>query len=267
MAQRIESVAVARRSDGSGVHRTAGRGIGDAGRPEWCNQGGRRPGARTSAAGDRPSDARSGAPNRPWSVGAGRWPPSRACWTRASDGDGAVVSVVGPPGIGKSRLAREIARWRRARDVECVRHPLRIARQPYPLPSRRAAAARGHGRRGTLTAQAARAQVREQIPTPTPRICCSLDDLLGIADPDSHYHRSIRMPGGRRLTALVNTASLARERRRCLHPRGRALDRPGQRVDAGRLPRHHPAHSSLVLITYRPDYRGSIDTDYPVHRR
>jgi adenylate cyclase len=49
---------------------------------------------------------------------------------RAVDGHGAVGGVVGPPGIGKSRLM----------------HLLRVAHQPDPLPCRRAAAARGQRR-------------------------------------------------------------------------------------------------------------------------
>src|ERR1700747_3246766 len=39
---------------------------------------------------------------------------------RAVDGHGAVVGVVGPPGIGKSRLAREVAAMARNRGVEVV---------------------------------------------------------------------------------------------------------------------------------------------------
>ena len=38
---------------------------------------------------------------------------------RAVDGHGAVVGVVGLPGIGKSRLVREVAAMARDRDVEC----------------------------------------------------------------------------------------------------------------------------------------------------
>ena len=37
---------------------------------------------------------------------------------RAVDGHGAVVGVVGPPGIGKSRLVREVAAMARRRGVE-----------------------------------------------------------------------------------------------------------------------------------------------------
>ena len=63
---------------------------------------------------------------------------------RAVDGHGAVVGVVGPPGIGKSRLVREVAAMARRPGCGGVHRLLRVARQPGPLPCRRAAAARGH---------------------------------------------------------------------------------------------------------------------------
>ena len=67
---------------------------------------------------------------------------------RAVDGHGAVVGVVGSPGIGKSRLVREVAAMAR-RGCGSVHHLLRVAHQPGPLPRRRTAVARGHRRRGS----------------------------------------------------------------------------------------------------------------------
>ncbi len=64
------------------------------------------------------SIAPSGVPSRIWSVGGGRCPPSRACWTVQSTATARVVGVVGPPGIGKSRLVREVAAMAAARGVE-----------------------------------------------------------------------------------------------------------------------------------------------------
>ena len=66
---------------------------------------------------------------------------------RAVDGHGAVVGVVGPPGIGKSRLVREVAAMARRRSVEvfsafCESHTSRD-----PLPWRRTAVTRCHRRR------------------------------------------------------------------------------------------------------------------------
>ena len=68
---------------------------------------------------------------------------------RAIDGHGAVVGVVGSPGIGKSRLVREVAAMAAAPGCRGVHRLLRVAHQPGPLPCRGAAAARGHRRRGS----------------------------------------------------------------------------------------------------------------------
>ena len=68
---------------------------------------------------------------------------------RAVEGHGAVAAVVGLPGIGKSRLVREVAATRASRERGGVHHLLRVAHQPGPLPCRRAPAARDHRRRGS----------------------------------------------------------------------------------------------------------------------
>jgi class 3 adenylate cyclase len=70
---------------------------------------------------------------------------------QAVEGHGAVVGVVALPGIGKSRLVRELSAMAATRGVEvftafCESH------QPGPLPCRRAPAARGHRRRGSRRA-------------------------------------------------------------------------------------------------------------------
>jgi class 3 adenylate cyclase len=62
---------------------------------------------------------------------------------RALDGHGAVVTVVGSPGIGKSRLVREAAALAAAHGVEVFRL-LRIPHQRHSLPRRGAVAAGGH---------------------------------------------------------------------------------------------------------------------------
>ena len=62
---------------------------------------------------------------------------------RAVDGHGAVVGVVGPPGIGKSRLVRELSAMASARGVDGVHYLLRVAHQPDSLPCHRSALARG----------------------------------------------------------------------------------------------------------------------------
>ena len=86
---------------------------------------------------------------------------------RAVDGHGAVVGVVGPPGIGKSRLVREVAAMARQRGVEvftafCESHTSQV---PFHAVARLLRAATGvEG----LDAQAARDRVRDRVPDADP---------------------------------------------------------------------------------------------------
>ena len=88
---------------------------------------------------------------------------------RAVEGHGAVVGVVGPPGIGKSRLVREVAAMASDRSVEvftafCESHTSQV---PFHAVARLLRAACGVD---DLDAQAARDRVRDRLPDPTPRI-------------------------------------------------------------------------------------------------
>ncbi len=102
---------------------------------------------------------------------------------RAIDGHGAVVGVVGSPGIGKSRLVREVAAMAAARGVDvftafCESHASDI---PFRVVARLLRAATGVG---DLDASAARRQVRARVPDAEPEDLLLFDDLLGIADPE-----------------------------------------------------------------------------------
>jgi class 3 adenylate cyclase len=90
---------------------------------------------------------------------------------RALNGRGSVVGIVGPPGIGKSRLVREAMSIAKSRGVNvfstyCESHASQI---PFHAVARLfRAAARITG----LDDAVARAQLRVQLPTPT-TCCCS----------------------------------------------------------------------------------------------
>jgi hypothetical protein len=102
---------------------------------------------------------------------------------RAIDGHGAVVGVVEPPGIGKSRLVREVSAMAATRGVEvftafCESHASQV---PFYAVARLLRAATGID---GLDAHAARARTRAQLPDADELDLVLFDDLLGIADPD-----------------------------------------------------------------------------------
>ncbi len=176
---------------------------------------------------------------------------------RAIDGHGGVVGVVGSPGIGKSRLVREVSAIAAARGVEvftafCESHASDI---PFYVVTRLLLAATGV--RG-LDNAAARTAVRAQFPDADPEDVLLLEDLLGIADPEVALARVDPDARRRRLTALVNAASLARKAPAVyvvedLH----WIDEVSESLVAD-LVTVVPQTHSLVLISYRPEYRGAL---------
>ncbi len=188
-----------------------------------------------------------------------RWEMSTvaASLDRAIDGDGAVVGVVGPPGIGKSRLVRELSATAFARGVEvfttfCESHTSQI---PFRVVARLLRAATGVEGRG---AQAARDLMRERVSDADPEDLLLFADLLGIADPDAPLPRIDPDARRRRVTALVNAALMARERPALyiiedIH----WIDEVSESMLAeffsviAQTP-------SLVIVTYRPEYEGAL---------
>ena len=113
----------------------------------------------------------------------------------ATEGHGAVLGVAGPPGIGKSRLAREVAAMARQRGAEvftafCESHTSQV---PFHAVARLLRAATGAD---ALDEQTARDQVRDRIPDADPEDLLLFDDLLGIAKPMLRYPQSIQMRVG-----------------------------------------------------------------------
>src|SRR6185437_6668358 len=129
---------------------------------------------------------------------------------RAVAGQGAVVGVVGSPGIGKSRLVREVSAMADAGDIDvftafCESHTSQV---PFHAVARLLRAATGvEG----LDGQEARDRVRDRVLDAESEDLLLFDDLLGIGDPDAVLPRIDPDARRRRLTALVNAASLARE--------------------------------------------------------
>ena len=176
---------------------------------------------------------------------------------QAITGRGAVVGVVGPPGIGKSRMAREAAALAARRGVEvvwafCESHASDI---PFHVVTRLLRAATGIGE---LDDPAARALLRPQVPDADPEDLVLLEDLLGVADPDTALPKIDPDARRRRLIALINAASLARtEPALYVIEDAHWIDEVSESMLADFLT-VIPHIPSMVLITFRPEYRGAL---------
>ena len=176
---------------------------------------------------------------------------------RATDGHGAVVGVVGSPGIGKSRLVREVAAMAAARGVDvftgfCESHTSQV---PFHAVARLLRAITGT--KG-LDPQAARARIRAQFSDAEPEDLVLFDDLLGAADPDVELPKIDPDARRRRLTGLVNAASLARQTPRVyVIEDAHWIDEASDSMLAAFV-MVIPQTPSLVLVTYRPEYEGAL---------
>ncbi len=176
---------------------------------------------------------------------------------RVIDGHGAVVTVVGSPGIGKSRLVREVAALAAVHGVEvftayCESHTSDIAFHVVARLLRAAIGVRG------LDGPAARDRVRSRVPEADPEDLLLFDDLLGIADPEVELPKIDPDARRRRLTALVNAASLARQVPAVyVVEDAHWIDEVSESMLAGFFTAI-PQTPSLVLITYRPEYEGAL---------
>src|SRR6185503_18560172 len=174
---------------------------------------------------------------------------------------GAVVGFVGPPGIGKSRLVRELSGMASARGVDafttfCESHTSQI---PFHAIARRLRVA--FGVEG-LDTRVARDGLRDRIADADPEDLLLLDDLLGITDPDVELPKIDPDARRRRLTALVNAASLARKTPAVyVVEDAHWIDEVSELMLADFFT-VIPQTPSLVIVTYRPEYGGALT---PVH--
>ncbi|MCV7382387.1 ATP-binding protein [Mycolicibacter longobardus] len=189
---------------------------------------------------------------RSWEVGA-----LRGILDESIAGTGCVVGVTGPPGIGKSRIVREVSALARSRGVEvfaayCESHAREI---PFYTATSLLRTVLGIEH---LDDESARARIEERAPDADPEDLLLLEDLLGIRgsgvalpaiDPDARR---------RRVTRLVNAVSLARTTPAVyVVEDAHWIDEVSDALLADLLgvTRQTP---SLVLITYRPEYHGAL---------
>jgi adenylate cyclase len=176
---------------------------------------------------------------------------------QAISGAGCVVGVVGPPGIGKSRIMREAVTLAAGRGFEvftvaCESHTREV---PFHLVARVLRTVFGVS---DLDEHAGRAQVRARIPDANPEDLLLLDDLLGIGDPDAVPPAITADARRRRLAALLNAVALTRTTPALyviedVH----WIDEVSEAMLAEFVP-VVPQIPSLMLITYRPEYRGAL---------
>lgn len=172
-------------------------------------------------------------------------------------GDGRVVGVVGPPGIGKSRVVREITSLARSSAVEvfatyCESHTTDV---PFYAVSGLLSAALGVD--GLEGAQA-RVQVRERLSGADPQDLLLLDDLLGIGDPPVALPEIDPDARRERLAAIANMALLGRANPTVyviedVH----WIDSASESILAELISAVPETHS-LVLLAYRPEYDGAL---------
>jgi adenylate cyclase len=175
----------------------------------------------------------------------------------AVDGAGCVVNVMGPPGIGKSRLVREAAAIAAARGMEvmtthCESHARDI---PFHAIARllRAGTQTTH-----LDAETARAQIRKRFRDADPEDLVLFEDLLGIRDPGDALPEIAADARRRRLTALINSASLDRgDPALYVIEDAQWIDEVSESILAEFLS-VIPRTPSVSLITHRPEYRGVL---------
>jgi class 3 adenylate cyclase len=176
---------------------------------------------------------------------------------RAIGGRGGVVTVVGPPGIGKSRTAREVAALAARRGAEifwafCESHARDI---PFHSVTRLLRAGMGVA---DLDGDAARAKVRYRIPDADAQDLRLLDDLLGIADPEVPSPQIDPEARRRRLTALINAAALASPQPALyIIEDAHWIDAVSESMLTDFLA-VIPQTKLMVLITSRPEYEGAL---------
>ena len=176
---------------------------------------------------------------------------------RTTDGRGVVVGVVGSPGVGKSRMAREAAVLAASRGVQvfwtfCESHARDV---PF-----HAVAQLLRARAGVtdLDREAARELLRVRVPNADPEDLLLFDDLLGIGDSDMPLPRIDPDARRRRLTALIKATVLANtEPVLYIIEDAQWIDAVSESMLADFLAAI-PETRAMVLITYRSEYQGAL---------
>ena len=175
----------------------------------------------------------------------------------AVDGHGAVVGLVGPPGIGKSRLVREVTAMADRHGAQVVEAFCESHTKAVPFHVLAALLRAGTGVEN-LGSASARARIRAGLPDAEPEDVLLFEDMLGIGEPDATSANITADARRRRLIALINAYSMARG-----HPAVYVIedvhwiDEVSEAMLSEFL-RVVPQTPSLALITFRPEYQGAL---------
>lgn len=189
---------------------------------------------------------------RSWEMGA-----LRGILNEAIAGTGCVVGVAGAPGIGKSRIVREVSAVAQSRGVEVFAVYCESHARDIPFYAATSLLRTALGIDG-LDDESARTQVQERASDADPEDLLLLEDLLGIRD------SAIEMPPidpdarRRRVTRLVKAVSLARTTPAVyVVEDAHWIDEVSDVLLADLLGVTQQT-PSLVMITYRPEYHGAL---------
>lgn len=175
----------------------------------------------------------------------------------ALDGNGALLGIVGPPGIGKSRLVAELCSLGAVRGFEivaafCEAHAREV---PFHAAARLFREVTGVAE---LREGPARARVRAQLAGADEEDLLLLDDLLAIGDARVEPPAVGPDARRRRLVALLNAATLARDAPvMFVIEDAHWIDEASESLVAEFLSGMGETRA-LALVTYRPEYRGRL---------
>jgi adenylate cyclase len=176
---------------------------------------------------------------------------------RAIAGEGSVMGVKGPPGIGKSRITREAADIAARHGVEVVSTFCESHSSEIPFNAVAGLLRAFFGLDGLSGAQA-KAQTRAALPDASSTDLVLLDDLLGIGDAGSTEGAIDPDARRRRLGNLLDAALLGRrEPTLYIIEDAHWVDAVSESMLTDFIS-VAPRANALVLITYRPEYRGPL---------
>lgn len=176
---------------------------------------------------------------------------------RSVDGSGTVVALVGPPGIGKSRMAREIATAAAGRGVEvfwafCEFHTSDVPFHVVGQLLRTVAGLPG------VEDEAVRARLRVRFPDADDEDLLLFEDLLEIRDPGTALPTIDPDARRRRLSRMVKAAAVGRGSPALyIVEDAHWIDEVSDAMLADFVT-VIPQTQSMVLITHRPEFTGAL---------